>query len=73
MSGRWRLGGGNGVLVPAQNAEALADALLSLLATSTEHRAAMGNASRALAQSRFDADLVNAIIFRALQISARSA
>ena len=66
-------GGGNGMLVPAQNAKALADALLSLLAMSTEHRAAMGNASRALAQSRFDADLVNAIIFRALQISARSA
>ncbi len=56
----------NGILVPARNAQALADAILLLLGRSAPDLAWMGAASRALAQERFDVRKVNATIHRAL-------
>jgi len=57
--------GVNGMLVPARDARALADACLAL-AADPARREAMGDASRELAEKRFDARKVNATIIEAL-------
>ncbi len=55
--------GVNGRLVPIRNAPALAEAILDMLADSSR-LAKMGAASRAMAESKFDADEVAATIMR---------
>lgn len=50
--------GKTGHLVPPRDAEALATALLALCDVGTEARAALGRASRSLAETRFDERLV---------------
>ena len=57
--------GMNGLLVPPRDARALADACLALAADSGR-REAMGRASRARAERRFDVRIVNAAIADAL-------
>lgn len=57
--------GVNGLRVPARDADALANACLAL-AEDPARRAAMGAASRELAERRFDARAVNAAIAAAL-------
>jgi glycosyltransferase involved in cell wall biosynthesis len=59
--------GVNGVLVPARDASALAEAMLSL-AHELDGLAAMGAQSRALAEERFDVHEVNRIILRELRL-----
>lgn len=46
--------GQNGYLVPAKDGQALADAMKNYLEKSAEQKAAMGRASRRLAEERFD-------------------
>jgi glycosyltransferase involved in cell wall biosynthesis len=58
--------GVNGFLVPAKDAHALADAIEALL-RDPELRRAMGAASRALAEERFDE---RALIARTLELYA---
>lgn len=57
--------GSNGYLVPAQDPAALAEAMLSM-ARDEERLQAMGQASRALAEERFDVHDVNRVILGAL-------
>ncbi len=56
----------NGVLIPIQDAQALADSILSVLEKSPLELARMGDASRSLAEERFDVRVVNATIEQAL-------
>jgi glycosyltransferase involved in cell wall biosynthesis len=58
----------NGLLVPARDARALAEACLAL-AADPDLRARMGAASRRIA-ARFDARAVNAVIAAALDADA---
>lgn len=60
--------GENGLLVPAADAAALAAAMLRILAQ-PERIPVMGQASRRLAESRFDVDKVNRIILQTMELA----
>lgn len=57
--------GENGYLVPVQDAQALADAMIDL-ANNTDKRRRMADASRRMAEEKYDVDKVNAWLLDAL-------
>ena len=57
----------NGYLVPAQDADALANAMNRCLMLNAPLEA-MGDASRALAESKFDVDLINNVLLEKMEL-----